>query len=52
MSRIKDALIIDRQIEEPPEDEGLFEPGGECPDEMDENSIYEAFINEPDFTPF
>jgi hypothetical protein len=28
MSRIKDALIIDRQIEEPPEEEGLFEPGG------------------------
>jgi hypothetical protein len=28
MSRIKDALIIDQQTEEPPEDEGLFEPGG------------------------
>jgi hypothetical protein len=52
MSRIKDALIIDQQIEEPTEDEGLFEPVGECPDEMDENSIYEDFIYEPESVPF
>jgi hypothetical protein len=52
MCRLKDALIIDQQMEPPPEDEGLFEPGGEeCP-EMDENSIYEAMINEPEFAPF
>jgi hypothetical protein len=50
MARIKDELF---NQEPPPEDEGLFEPGGgvECP-EMDENSIYEAMINEPEFTPF
>jgi hypothetical protein len=50
MSRIKDELF---NQEPPPEDEGLFELGGgvECP-EMDENSIYEAMINEPEFTPF
>jgi hypothetical protein len=49
MARIKDELFN----QEPPEDEGLFEPGGgvECP-EMDENSIYEAMINEPEFAPF
>ena len=53
MCRLKDALIIDQQVEPTPEDEGLFEPGGgvECP-EMDENSIYEAMIDEPEFTPF
>jgi len=53
MSRIKDALIIDQRTEEPPEDDGLFEPGGgvECP-EMDENSIYEDFIYEPESVPF
>jgi len=53
MCRLKDALIIDQQIEPPPEDEGLFEPGGgvECP-EMDENSIYEDFIYEPESVPF
>jgi hypothetical protein len=53
MCRLKDALIIDQQMEPPPEDEGLFEPDGgvECP-EMDENSIYEAMINEPEFAPF
>ena len=52
MCRLKDALIIDQQME-PPEDEGLFEQDGgvECP-EMDENSIYEVMINEPEFTPF
>lgn len=51
MCRLKDALIIDQQMEPTPE--GLFEPDGgvECP-EMDENSIYEAMINEPEFTPF
>jgi hypothetical protein len=49
MARIKDELF---NQEPPPEDEGLFEPDGEeCP-EMDENSIYEAMINEPEFAPF
>ncbi|WP_166642709.1 hypothetical protein [Methylocaldum gracile] len=42
MSRIKDALIIDQRTEEPPEDEVLFEPGGECP-EMDDEIIEEFF---------
>ena len=52
MGRLKDALIID-QMEPTPEDEWLFEPGGgvECP-EMDENSIYEDFIYEPESVPF
>ena len=51
--RLKDALIIDQQMEPTPEDEGLFEPDGgvECP-EMDENSIYEDFIYEPESVPF
>jgi hypothetical protein len=50
MSRIKDELF---NQEPPPEDEGLFEPGGgvECP-EMDDNSIYEDFIYEPESVPF
>jgi hypothetical protein len=50
MSRIKDELF---NQEPPPEDEGLFEPDGgvECP-EMDENSIYEDFIYEPESVPF
>jgi hypothetical protein len=29
MCRLKDALIIDQQMEPTPEDEGLFEPGGD-----------------------
>jgi hypothetical protein len=28
MCSLKDALIIDQQMEPPPEDEGLFELGG------------------------
>jgi hypothetical protein len=49
MARIKDELFN----QEPPEDEGLFEPGSgvECP-EMDDNSIYEDFIYEPESVPF
>ena len=49
MARIKDELFN----QEPPEDEELFDPGGgvECP-EMDENSIYEDFIYEPESVPF
>lgn len=49
--RLKDALVIDQQME-PPEDEGLFEPDGgvECP-EMDEE-IIERFFNECESVPF
>ena len=48
MARIKDELFN----QEPPEDEGLFEPGGgvECP-EMDEE-IIERFFNECESVPF
>jgi hypothetical protein len=49
MARIKDELF---NQEPPPEDEGLFEPGGAERPEMDENSIYEEMINEPEFAPF
>lgn len=52
MCRLKDALIIDQQMEPPPEDEELFELGGgvECP-EMDEE-IIERFFNECESVPF